>query len=72
MINIDGNKIKMKGTEADFIYEFELFFTFLQEKHPELLDKMIDFVEFLDKEDARIHITKDYKKGVRNGSINKA
>lgn len=62
MINIDGKEIKMKGTEADFIYEFGLFYTFLQEKHPELLDKMIDFVEFLDKEDARIRITKDFKK----------
>lgn len=62
MIKIDGQKIEMKGSAPDLVYEFGLFYTFLQEEHPELLDKMIDFVEFLDKEDARIRITKDFKK----------
>lgn len=62
MIEIDGQEIKLKGSTEDLIYEFGLFYTFLQEKHPELLDKMIDFVEFLDKEDARIRITEDFKK----------
>jgi hypothetical protein len=62
MINIDGNKITMKGSTLDLVNEFGLFYEFLQEEHPELLDKMIDFVEFLDKNDATIRITKDFKK----------
>lgn len=62
MIKVDGQEITMKGNTMDLVYEFGLFYTFLQEKHPDLLDKMIDFVEVLDKNDARIRITKDYKK----------
>jgi hypothetical protein len=62
MINIDGNKIKIKGSTLDLVNEFGLFYEFLQKEHPELLDKMIDFVEFLDKNDATILITKDFKK----------
>lgn len=62
MIKVDGKEITMKGNTMDLVYDVGLFYTFLQEKHPELLDKMIDFVEVLDKSDARIRITKDFKK----------
>ena len=62
MIKVDGKEITMKGNTMDLVYDVGLFYTFLKEKHPELLDKMIDFVEVLDKGDARIRITKDFKK----------